>query len=151
MEKTLEKIVLRRDQQKEIIIIRKYLVSLIRDNKGKLDACTTTYQVMANECQLQYPILSKSPMQRKALGIVLAQLTKEDFKAGRPLIASLIYGVKLYRPRDGFYRTLINLKYKGTFGKTFKQLYQNRTWRRKLESNAVEFWKKDENFYKVEC
>lgn len=151
MEKTLEKIVLSKDQQKEIEIIRKYLISLIRDNQGKLDVCTTTYQVMANECKLPYPMLSKSPVQRKGLGIVLAQLTKEDFNAGRPLIASLIYGVKLYRPRDGFYKTLINLKYKGTSGHTFKQLYQDRIWRRKLESNAVEFWKKDENFYKVEC
>ena len=145
MDVNAEKIVLSKDQKKEVEIIRKYLISLIRDGGAKPGTCITTYQVMANECKLPYPTLSRSPVQRKALGIALAQLTKEDFNAGKPLIASLIYGVKLYRPRDGFYKTLINLKYTGTLGKTFKQLYQDKTWRRKLESKAVEFWKKDEN------
>jgi hypothetical protein len=127
----------------EVSIIRKYLIGHIRSNSARY---YKTYEDMVKDCDLPYQNLNKNPVKRKEIGIVLAYLLKEEYDANRPLLTSVIYGKNLYRPRDGFYITLINYNIEESKYKDYRQLYKNIVWRRSIETKTVEFWRNDVNF-----
>jgi hypothetical protein len=133
-------------QINEAIIIRKYLINLIRLNKEKY---YTTYQELVDNCNLlEFAELNRYPTRRKELGVILAYLLIDDSLNNRPILTSLVYGKKLYRPRDGFYKTLCNNDVTGSEGKTPLQISKDIELRRKFEHSAVEFWRNEENFIK---
>ena len=131
-------------QIKEIPIIIRYLIQHIR-SCGK--NYYITYQDLVDECNLPYGKLNLNPTNRKKLGIVLAKLLLEELDARRPLLTSIVYGKGLYRPRNGFYKTLEENNIKDSKGKDIKQLYEIK-WRREIEKEVVTFWESDENYNK---
>lgn len=131
-------------QLEEVKRVKKYLVDYLNKN---LEKYYTTYSELVCECALPYFPLN-NPQNRIELGKVLAYLLEEELKYGRPLITSVIYGKKLYRPRDGFYNTLIRINYKGTANKKARDLYKEKKERRKIETEAVEYWRNPKNIKK---
>lgn len=131
-------------QLREVKRVKKYLVEYLNENFEKY---YTTYSELVIECELPYLPL-KNPKNRKELGKVLAYLLEEELRCGRPLITSVIYGKNLYRPRDGFYNTLIRINYKGSANKEARDLYKEKKERRKIETEAVEYWRNSKNLKK---
>jgi hypothetical protein len=130
-------------QMQEVAIIRSYLINVIRTS-GK--CYYTTYQKMVDDCKLPYPDLNKHPLYRKQLGLLLAFILKEDNQKGFPILTSIIYGAKLYRPRNGFYITLCRENPVKTEFRTPIQVSMDKKFRRTFEYEAVDFWKNDNNY-----
>lgn len=119
--------------------IRKCLVDHIKEHGKEPKRYYITYEELIKKCNLPYPNINRNPQFRTALGKLLAEVAKQDIEAGKPPITAIVYGKNLYRPRNGFYETLINLKYRGTDGKIAKQLYLDKEWRRELEKEVINY------------
>lgn len=138
-------------QEKEVIAIRRHLIQHIQKadfNLKSKSKYNTTYSELVSECNLPYKNLQRNPQHRKALGNVLAHLLKEEHDAKRPMLTSIIYGKGLYRPRNGFYKTMQNFKIDGAHKKQLEKLYKDIKKRRKYETDAVIFWKDKQNIKK---
>lgn len=141
----MDKLPLSSVQLEEVKRIKRHLINHINNPHSKY---CITYADLVKECGLPYEPLNKIPKNREELGKVLAYLLKEELKYDRPLITSVIYGKNLYRPRNGFYETLIRINYKGSADKQPRDLYKDLNERRKIETEAVEYWRNPENVKK---
>jgi hypothetical protein len=129
-------------QMQEVAIIRSYLIKQIRSTDKRY---FTTYQKMVDDCKLPYPDLKRNPLYRKKLGVLLAYLVLDDTNNGRPILTSIVYGVGLYRPRNGFYITLCRENPLKANFRSPEEVFKDIIFRRKIELEAVTFWRNDEN------
>lgn len=127
-------------QIKEVERIRKNLINFTFKNRNS-DRYFTTYSQLVLDCKLPYDNLQRYPQHRRKLGIVLAELLTRELREGRPPLTSIIYGVGLRRPRNGFYITLRNLRYRNTGTMSLDDMCEI-TFRRRFEKETVEFWGK---------
>ncbi len=131
-------------QFKEVQKIRKYLIDYIF-KRSDFKQYYTTYNQLVVDCKLPYNNLQRNPQHRHQLGVVLADLLERELNERRPPLTSIIYGVGLYRPRDGFYKTLKNLGYRNTKTMNLEDMREI-NFRRKFEKETVDFWRKEVNY-----
>jgi hypothetical protein len=124
-------------------IVRVALVNRIRRTSEKY---SITYQELSNSCRFKYNM--RIPQQRKTFGQILGSLLREEQKAKRPLLTSIVYLSRKYIQGDGFFKLLHAENIGHTRGRTLKEL-KDYDFRRKLEAEAVDFWRNDSNYESI--
>lgn len=121
-------------------IVRRELVNHIRQCSRKY---SISYQKLSDACGFKYNM--RRPLERRTIGKILGFLLKEEYKVKRPVLTSIIYLSGLYIQGKGFFRLLQeeNIENAGSYSlEKLKRL----DFRRKLEKEAIDFWRDDVNY-----
>lgn len=122
-------------------IVRVKLINQIRRSTHKY---AIFYQVLSDSCGFEYNM--GHPPDRKTFGQILGFLLREEYKVGRPLLTSIIYLSGQYIQGNGFFKLLHAENILSARRYTLEELKEY-TFRRKLEKEAVDFWR-DASSYK---
>lgn len=115
--------------------IRLKLIELARQRT------TWSYSQLNDQLELGLKFTNNGP-DNKLIGDWLGEISRHEFKNGRPLLSVLITHKNGLREQgDGFYKLCEEL-----LGENWETLKQNKKWENGLIADCFEFWLKPENY-----